>query len=251
MTGPPPALLLHGQPGGAGDWKWVIDALAGRTEAIALQRPGYDGSPAGGVGHSARAALGALESRGIERAVVVGHSYGGAIAAWLAAFHPERVAGLVLVSAAANRASLVAADRLLAARLVGPIASAAFLWSSGLMLQVPALRRRIAWAAQLPPDFMAAEGRRSLTLSTVATFVVEQRMLLREIPVLEAELKRVRAPTTVLVGTHDTLVPPDAGRALARQIPGARLAEVPGAGHVLNVQRPDVVAEAILALAGA
>jgi pimeloyl-ACP methyl ester carboxylesterase len=250
MSGTPPVLLLHGQPGGAGDWNWVIERLAGQIEAIALQRPGYDGSPAGGVRHSALAALAAMESRGIERAIVVGHSYGGAIAAWLAAFHPERVAGLVLVSAAANRASLVASDRLLAARLIGPIASASFLWSSGLMLQVPALRRRIAWAAQLPPDFMAAEGRRSLRLSTVSTFVMEQRMLLQEIPLLEPQLKRVRAPTTVIVGTADTLVPPAAGHALARQIPGARLHEVPGAGHVLNVQHPDVVAGAILDLRG-
>jgi pimeloyl-ACP methyl ester carboxylesterase len=249
MSGTPPALLLHGQPGSAGDWNWVIESLAGRIEAIALQRPGYDGSPPGGVRHSALTTLAAMESRGIERAIMVGHSYGGAIAAWLAAFHPERVAGLVLVSAAANRASLVPADRLLAAPLVGPLASAGFLWSSGLMLQVPPLARRIAWAAHLPPDFMAAEGRRSLRLSTLRAFITEQRMLLREIPVLEAELARISAPTTVLVGTHDTLVPPVAAHELATQIPAARLQEVSGAGHVLNVQRPDVVAEAILALA--
>ena len=50
--------------------------------------------------------------------------------------------------------------------------------------------------------------------------------------------------------THDTFVPPSSGRELATQIPNARLEEIPGAGHVLNVQHPDAVAEAILALAG-
>ncbi len=249
MPSTPPALLLHGQPGSARDWDWVIESLGGRIEAIALQRPGYDGSPAGGVRLSAVRALDELDARGVERAIVVGHSYGGAIAAWLAAFHPERVAGVVLVSASANQASLVPGDRLLAAPLIGPVASASFMWGSGLMLQVPALRRRMAWAAHLPPDFIAAEGRRSLRLSTLRTFLIEQRMLLREIPVLEASLERISAPTTVLIGEHDTLVPPSAGRRLAEQIPGAQLQAVPEAGHVLNVQHPDVVAEAIVRLA--
>ena len=139
-----PALLLHGQPGSAGDWKWVIDELAGRVRTIAMQRPGYDGTRAGGVRHSAEAALEHLDAAGADQAIVVGHSYGGAIAAWLAAFHPERVAGLVLVSAAANRASLVPADRWLAAPLIGPLASAGLLWSSGLIAQVPVLRRKVA-----------------------------------------------------------------------------------------------------------
>jgi pimeloyl-ACP methyl ester carboxylesterase len=249
MPSSPPALLLHGQPGSAADWTWVIEGLAGRIEAIAMQRPGYDGSPAGGVRHSAAAALAELDVRGIDRAIVVGHSYGGAVAAWLAAFHPDRVAGLVLVSAAANQASLVPFDRVLAAPLLGPVASAGLLWSSGLMIQIPPLQRRIAWAARLPADYMKAEGRRSLRPSILRTFLIEQRKLLGEVPVLDANLHRIAAPTTVLVGTRDTFVPPGAGRKLADQIRGAKLREVPGAGHVLNVERPEVVAEAILSVA--
>ena len=244
-----PALLLHGQPGSPGDWDWVRSALGSAIPSVALERPGYDGSPAGGIRHSAEAALAALDARGIERVLAVGHSYGGAVAAWLGAFHPERVSGLVLVSAAANRASLVRLDRVLAAPLLGPLASAGMLWSSGLLTQVPALRRRIAWIANLPPEFIAAEGRRSLRPSVTRTFLIEQRSLLRELPELERNLARISAPTSVLVGSADTLVPPRAAHALAAQIPGAQLTEVPGAGHVLNVQHPEAVAAAILAIA--
>ena len=253
MPPPLPALLLHGQPGSAGDWDWVRAELARReapVRALALQRPGYDGTPAGGVRHSAEAALAVLDEEGIDAALVVGHSYGGAIAAWLGAFHPDRVSGLVLVAPAANRASLVPGDRWLAAPVLGPVASAGLLWSSGLAMQVPALRRRIAWATHLPAEFVAAEGRRSLRLSTTRTFLIEQRHLLAEIPVLEDGLGAIRAPTRVLLGGHDSFVPPQANRPLVRQIPGAELVEIPGAGHVLNVQHPDVVAEAILDVAG-
>jgi pimeloyl-ACP methyl ester carboxylesterase len=246
-----PALLLHGQPGSTSDWDWVVAALAGRVQSIPLERPGYDGSRAGGVRHSAEAAVASLDAHGVERAIAVGHSYGGAVAAWLAAFHPERVAGLVLVSAAANRASLVPADRWLAAPVIGPFASAGLLWGSGLAIQVPVLRRRIAGAAQLPTEYVAAEGRRSMRISILRTFLIEQRMLLRELPVLEDNLHTISTPTKVLVGTADPFVPPSAGRVLARQIAGAELIEIPHAGHVLNVQHPEVVADAILGVADA
>ena len=67
---------------------------------IAANRPGYDGRlPAGGIAYNAAAGLARLNRTGAERATVVGHSFGGAVAAWLAATHPERVSGLVLVAA--------------------------------------------------------------------------------------------------------------------------------------------------------
>ena len=179
-------LLLHGQPGSAADWNRVVEALEGRVQSIAMQRPGYDGSPPGGVRHSASAALAALESRGIERAVVVGHSYGGAVAAWLAAFHPERVGGLVLVSAAANRASLMRPDGPLAAPVIGPLASAGRVLGSRLMLRVPTLARRIGLRSGLPDDFLAGVSRRGLRLASLRTVVVEQRAALEEVPGLEA-----------------------------------------------------------------
>jgi aminoacrylate hydrolase len=53
--------------------------------------------------------------------------------------------------------------------------------------------------------------------------------------------------TLVLHGLDDRLVPPDHGRELARSIPGARLVEIPGAGHLLATDAENTVAEAVLA----
>src|SRR5947208_2776334 len=80
------------------------------------------------------AALAVLDRVGATRAVVVGHSLGGAVAAWLAATHPDRVASLVLIAPSANTESLVPLDRVLAAPLIGEILSAASLAGAGAAL---------------------------------------------------------------------------------------------------------------------
>ena len=60
-----------------------------------------------------------------------------------------------------------------------------------------------------------------------------------------AGLASVAVPTTVVVGSRDVLTPPRLGRALAAAIPGARLVELPGAGHMLPYEEPDRLAEII------
>src|SRR5205807_9865975 len=102
MPSPDPILLLHGQPGTARDWDRVRDAIGTRAETIAIDRPGWDGDrPPADLAGNAQAALDALDAAGAERAVVVGHSFGGAVAAWVAATHRERVRALVLVAPSA------------------------------------------------------------------------------------------------------------------------------------------------------
>ena len=51
-------------------------------------------------------------------------------------------------------------------------------------------------------------------------------------------LGQIRCPTLVLVGELDTLTPPDLSRSMAAAIPGARLALIPGAGHLANLEEP-------------
>jgi pimeloyl-ACP methyl ester carboxylesterase len=239
-------LLLHGQPGGARDWSEVLIRLSGRTEAIAIDRPGWDGrsAPADLEGN-ARAALAALDARGIERATIAGHSFGGAIAAWVAARHPSRVRALVLAAPAANLISIDAVDRLLAAPLVGPVLGAASLTGLGLALGFTPVRREIMRASGIAEPYLAAAGRALLTSGARRAFVAEQRWLLRDLPLLERSLPLIAAPTTILTGAEDRVVPRAAPRALANQIPGARLVVLEGAGHLLPQLHAHQLAEAI------
>jgi pimeloyl-ACP methyl ester carboxylesterase len=243
-----PVLLLHGQPGGARDWDRVIAALPPDTNVIAINRPGWDGAsePMDLPGNTA-AALRSLDQLGVERATIVGHSLGGAIAAWLAAHHPDRVRALVLASPAANRDSLYTADRLLAAPVTGYLATVAVLAGVGLALTASPLRRLAAGGLSIDERYLKAAGRRLLEPSCWRAHVAEQRALIKDLPALERYLPRISAPTTILVGAGDRIVPVASGRRLAGQIPGARLELVSGAGHLLPQRHPQRLAEAILA----
>jgi pimeloyl-ACP methyl ester carboxylesterase len=241
-------LLLHGQPGSARDWDLVVGAIAARAPVVAIDRPGWDGhTPPGDLATSARAAAEALEAAGASGATVAGLSFGGAVAAWLAVERPELVGSLVLIAPAANRDSLQPVDRLLAAPVVGYIASAAVLSGAALALTSGRIRRRLESAFSLPDDYLLATARRLRGPAAWNSFVVEQRALLRDLPILEGRLGRIEAPTTVVIGTSDTVVPVEAGRRLARQIPDARLVEISGGHHVLPAEHPERLAELILA----
>ncbi len=240
-----PVLLLHGQPGSARDWTRLEQALRGSARTIALDRPGWDRrSQPTGLAGNAEAAVAALDAAGVERAVVVGHSFGGGVAAWLAANHPERVSRLILAAPAANCASLTAVDRSLALPVLGAVASTAMLIGSGAALETPPLRRSIAGRLGIEARYLRGLSGMLLAPGSWRAFAVEQRALVRELPTLEQSLGRITAPTLVVMGAADRVVPAEAARRLADQIPHAELVLLPRAGHLL----PHLEAERLAAI---
>lgn len=241
-------LLLHGQPGAAEDWEPLRNALGDRAaDVIAIDRPGWDGgSVVTDLAGNARAALAALDGAGVTRAAVVGHSLGAAVAAWLAVSAPERVGRLVLVAPAANLESLGAVDYLLAAPFVGWLTSVAVMVGGGLVLGARPLRRWMAEATALDDRYLHAAGRMLLAPRAWRAFVREQRFLVRDLPALERRLGEISAPTTIVAGTADHVVPIAAARRLSGQIRGAELVELERAGHLLHVQHAGRLAEVIV-----
>ncbi len=247
--GRPPVVLLHGQPGGAGDWQGVRAALGPRRRALVPDRPGWDGvSAPAGVAGNGRAILALLDRLGIERATLAGHSFGGAIACWMAASAPERVAGLVLAAPAANQDSLFTLDQWLATPVLGALAAATLLGGAGLVLTSPHARQAVAERAGMPEVYLRTVARSLRDPRAWRAFAVEQRALLRELPALEPRLAQITAPTRILIGSADRVVPVRAAARLAEQIPSAALSVVPGAGHLLPVFYPERVAGALLEL---
>ena len=247
-----PVLLVHGQPGLGTDWDGVAARLQDHR-LLLVDRPGYGRSGDATVTMHDNALLLAtlLEERGAAPATVVGHSYGGGVAILLATLRPELVAGLVLVASVGRAASLTVVDRALAVPVLGDAISAAGLFTVGRVL--PRLRAATGsrhypgfeWLrASLPDDayehVSAPVGRR-----VWHSFVAEQRSLLDEIDSVERSLGAVAAPTAVLSGTWDLVVPPVVAASIAAAIPGAELVSVARTGHFVPRDAPGLVAAAV------
>lgn len=244
----PPAVLLHGQPGSAGDWSPVTTRLRGRMRVIVPDRPGYGrtGGRAAGFRDNATAVVELLDRLGIESAVVAGHSWGTGVALAVAIRFPERVRALVLAAPVAPGLPLGFVDRALAHPLVGPAAARLGLWLAGLGLAVPPVRRLAsASVPALPPDQVAATAAEWRADGAWRSFYVEQRALLTELPSLAPALSSLDRPAAVLYGTRDRISPPGHARRLAGIMPRARLVRADGASHMLPQQRPDLVADEI------
>lgn len=221
-----------------------------RARMLAITRPGWErGSPPRDLDGNATAALEALDRAKIDQAVVVGHSLGGAVAAWLAGRAPERVAGLVLVAPAAETGALTGMDHLLAAPVIGDMLSAAILGAAGGAAAARPLRRLIGPRLDIDPGYLRSSAGMLLSLGAWRSFVAEQRMLIRELPELERRLPEIVAPTTIVAGTADRVVPLPSARAVRNGIRGATLIELQGAHHLLHQQRPAELAEIIVAAA--
>ncbi len=236
----PVVVLLHGLGGSRISWEPQLADLGSTARVVAWDLPGYGASPPpeGPMTFAALAdAIAALaDDLGAARVHLVGISFGGMIAQYAAAAHPDRVATLTLLSTspkfgldgtrpdewrAARLAPLDAgqepadfADRVLGA-LAGPSIGA-----SALAGQHAAMARITGTALRRSIDCLITHDSRPI-------------------------LPSVQAPTLCLVGDADDETPVTYSRAIVDLVPGAELEVVPGAGHLLNVEAPDAVNRAI------
>jgi pimeloyl-ACP methyl ester carboxylesterase len=249
-------VLLHGQPGSPADWHQVAERLPAPLHAVAADRPGYGSSqlPAGGFAANARAVIDDLDVRGIDRAVLVGHSFGGGVAMSAANLAPERVEAVVLLASVGPGCANLW-DKVLAAPATGPLC-ALVAW------------RLTPWIARARLAVARRWAGRSLRLEEHVnwqvwghkddapgalwrTFLAEQRALLRELDELERALPSVGVPVLVLADPRDMVVPVETARCLAQSLPEARLELINGAGHHLPRRASGAVADAIVAFLAA
>ena len=223
----------------------MFDDLAGDHHVLVADLPGYGGSDAA-TGMRSAVEMASVLSQLLDitdtgPAVVVGSSLGGWFAAELAAAVPTAVSGLVLIDSAGLHAPHSYLFELFAQ---GAAADATHhLVAEALLERVPPLERPLTSA---PPAVGAAlVGPWVQNLAAAAAMSWHPAVTN---PALLGRLHRVVAPTLILWGECDALIPLAHGRAFAEGITNASLQVVAGAGHLLALERPDVVAAAVRSL---
>lgn len=225
----PPLVLVHGAGGSHLDWPLALRRLPG-VRVISLDLPGHGRSPGPGYADTqayagiVAALLGALETR---RAVIAGHSMGGAIAQLMGLHWPDHVAGLVLL----GTGSKLAVDPTLPQRIVDePEKAVDWLteWS---------------WGTHAPSNLKTLGRRR---LSAVPPQVLRNDYLACQAFDVRDQLERITAPTLVISAAEDRMVKPKFGVTLAERIPHARLVMVEEAGHMFPLEKSQIVAQAVL-----
>jgi pimeloyl-ACP methyl ester carboxylesterase len=227
----PPVLLIMGLGGRGTDWNPAfVTAMAPRFEMIRFDNRGTGKSDCPEEAYSlevmADEAVGVLDTLGRERAHVVGVSMGGMIAQLVALRHPDRVNRLVLIATHAGGASVTPPTPAAMAVLMGDRSRppAELVRDSMVTITAP------GFAARHPEAIDAIVANAVAQPTPLASFARQMQAIMDSDR--RTRLSEIRAPTLVVHGTDDPLVPHPNGELLAREIPGARLATLPGCGHM-------------------
>ncbi|GJD61094.1 alpha/beta hydrolase [Methylobacterium frigidaeris] len=254
----PALVLLHGNGSLIQDWlvSGLVDRAARTHRVIAIDRPGfgYSERPRSRIWTPVMQAgliRGALHSLGVEKATVLGHSWGAQVAVALALQDSARVRALILESGyyfpSPRIDSLLFAPQGLPglgdliSHTVAPVASR-LLW--------PRILGRLFGPSPVPERF-ARDFPVEMVLrpSQLRSAAAESALMVPDAFALRPHYGELRMPVTILSGTGDRLLShADQAVALHRQIPGSRLVAVEGAGHMLHQIAPDRVLNAITKL---
>ena len=254
-------VLLHGFGASLFSWREVMAPLAASNQVIAFDRPAFGLTErplretwgtvsdwASGVPYSAQAqadlTIALLDERGMDKAVLVGNSAGGAIAMLVALEHPERVEALVLISPAVYNGGANWAARLLLntpqMQHIGPlIARRIQEWGDDFARSAWHDPERITdavWQGYLAP-LQIQDWDRSLWELTAAS---------RQLGLAD-RLAELALPVLVITGDDDRIVPTEQSVRLAGALPNAELAVIPACGHVAHEECPQATLESMTA----
>lgn len=226
----PALLLLHGA-GGAGRWMEFHERLSACFTVYAPVHPGFAGTPLPSwVKEAEDLALhyvDLIRTLRLDKPLVVGISLGGWIATELAVFRSDLMSGLVLAGALGVRPESPIPDLF----IMDPMEAAAYLFADP------------AKAMALMPQGLAVDAMVRMWEEQAAIARLTWKRPYN--PQLRRRLHHICVPTLVLWGAQDRLVGTDHGRMLAREIDGARFELIEGSGHMLSLERPEELAEAI------
>ena len=239
----PALLLIHGFASSTLVWSKVFLRLAAagfRVIALDMLGYGYSAKPRNGeytIAGQAKVVTGLLERLGIPRALFVGSSYGGAVAATCALDYPDRVEKLVLVGTVNNNRPLhYKLMRVFGSPVFGDVVSPLLIGSRRLLRRrMKRVYDRHAWvlderrvdARHLP---LRAAGTQRAIIRTVRSWNAER---------ISRDAHLINQPTLLLWGENDREIPLADGERLHAEIPGSRLIVFLKCGHLPHEEYPE------------
>lgn len=238
---PHPLVLLHGTSASLHTWDGWAAALVAQRRVVRFDLPGFGLTgplpPSGRYDFETYVSvvLGVLDHLGIERAVVAGNSFGGNVAWELAAAAPARVQALVLVDSAGfppSATSIPLGFRLARTPVLRDLME--YVLPRGVV--TTSLRNVYGDPRRVTPELV--DRYYELTLRAGNRRALPRRLTEAPAGARTHLLAQVRAPTLILWGELDRLIPPSDAHLFTRALPGAELHLLPGLGHVPHEEDP-------------
>ncbi len=224
-------LLIHGSGGNAEMWQKVIAGLEGRYECLAVDLPGHGGSEGSGstrIDDYCAFLKDFLSVLGKKEIILGGHSMGGGIAQEFALEYPGAVRALLLIGTGGRLRVLPAALEMLRQMARGEIPPRFDPWGF----------------AEKASKEVIAEGERQWA-KTNSQVRYQDMLACDQFDVL-SRLEQIRIPALILCGEEDRLTPLKYSEFLQKKIPGATMETIPGAGHMVMLEKPGELSQAIL-----
>ena len=255
----PRLIFIHGASGNLRDQYEAFAAkLEGRAEMLFIDRPGHGWSERDGEDYDtpdgqARAIAETMKNYGIERGIMIGHSYGGAVIASFALAHPEMTDGLLFLSPATHPwpGGVAWYNDLVSVPVIGQFVANTLILPAGLQMVKPGVA--CVFAPNPVPD-----GYIEKTGAEMVLRPKEFRANARELTRLNAYLREVapryteiKAPTVIITGDSDDVVAPEIhSEGLKKEIDGSELVTVRNLGHKPDYIANDLAVAAIEKLGG-
>jgi pimeloyl-ACP methyl ester carboxylesterase len=235
-------VLLHGLGDSSLGWQFLEGEIvqAGyRVTVWDALGAGRSAKPSAGdyslAAHLRRLTL-VFEELGINQAAIVGHSLGGSLALAFASEHPESASALFLIDPAAYREGALGGRWFWEIPLLAEIALG--LLSTEMVVDF-GLKQNFSVTAEIPPSLRKLYIREARREGVISALINQERQLIpRDAEAWEAGHRRIRAPTFIVWGVDDALVPVDQGLRLLDDIAGARLVLLPGLAHSPQLEDP-------------
>lgn len=238
-----PVVLLHGFPFDHTIWSGQQDALSEAYRVIAPDLRGHGQSPVPAGVYTmdacARDVLALLDTLDIERAVWAGHSMGGYITMAALRLAPERIAGVALV---ATHPHPDTDDK-----RQGRLATAQQVLDEGSGVMVEAMRPNM-FAPQFDTGSEVAQAIYDVMRSTAPPAVAGALRGMAQRPDSVPTLRELSVPAAVFAGADDQIVSLDVARGMVDAMPdGTTLDVIPDAGHLLMIEQPAALSDALRA----